>query len=349
MYDEDFISDLNGLLAIVPAKTKSKDVDEDEFQVQTVVNYIRKCVNLQNETDRSLKSVIKTKLPDEAALKGLKDRNKVAELQKEIEDAARRYEKYMQNLQREIRHRTSLIQALKEADDFYKTQRGEVKVVANAYKLYGNRIKKMQEKLEELKPVLPSPVPSPPLNAPSPSPEDDFGFPNDAFAFSANNGFLTYGNTSLPFDPSDFQRKSPSPSIQSIQVINNTTNPLPEVYSGSNCSIDNFFKTLLPNDAGSYDPSSANLSFSEYSMNDSTLGMGFGNDPTIVPLPAYAPITTMQGYGMLNRNAPYNQPLLDGPPPPPDQILDQMRPKMWGSKWNEDQVSNYTPVLNSFQ
>lgn len=356
VYDEDFIADLNGLLAVTVAKTKSKEVDEDEFQVQTVVNYIRKCVNLQTETDKSLKTVIKTTLPDKSALKGLKDRSKVLELQKEIDDIAKRYERYMQNLQREIKHRAGLIQVLKEADEFYKTQRGEVKVVANAYKMFGTRIKKMQEKLEELRPMLPSPAPSPPLNAPSPSPEDDFGMPGDAFAFSANNGFLTYGNASLPFDPNDFQRKSPSPSVQSIQVINNNPNVLADVYVNSNSSIDSFFKTLMPtSDSTAYDPSSvANLSFSEYS--ETTLNMSFGAESTSPgSLPSYAPIT-MQGYGMsssnptpFSRNQPYSQSVTDGPPPvimqppPPQQQQHQSEsvdPKMWTTKgWDSDQVS----------
>lgn len=345
VYDEDFIADLDGLLAASVAKIKSKELDDEEFQVQTVVNYIRKCVNLQTETDKSLKSVIKTVLPNESVLKGLKDRSKVLNLQKEIDDIARRYERYMQNLQRELKHRSALLQVLHEADEFYKTQRGEVKVVANAYKMFGNRIKKMQDKLEELRPALTSPVPSPPINAPSPSPENDFDLPSEAFAFSASNGFLTYGDASLPFDPSDFQRKSPTPPVQSIQVINNQNNVLADNYGSSNSSIDNFFKSLMP--ADTYDPSSANLSFSEYSLNESTMNVSFGQESSSAGsgLPSYAPIT-MQNYGMSSNNGAFNRNNYNQPPevvPPqqvaPPPIVGQPNRDQWTTKGWNDEVS----------
>lgn len=73
----------------------------------------------------------------------------------------------------EIKARTALIAVLEQADAFYHNQRGEVKVVATAYREFGNRIKTMKRKLDELTKTLPSPIQSPDINAPSPGPTDN--------------------------------------------------------------------------------------------------------------------------------------------------------------------------------
>lgn len=82
IYSEDFIADLHGLLAINPSKkaltisitpissvrslspiNQANDFEE-EFQLSTVVIGIRNCVLLESETDKSLKIVVKTHVPD---------------------------------------------------------------------------------------------------------------------------------------------------------------------------------------------------------------------------------------------------------------------------------------------
>lgn len=72
-----------------------------------------------------------------------------------------------------MKARSALIAVLEQADAFYHNQRGEVKVVATAYREFGNRIKTMKRKLDELTKTLPSPIPSPDVNAPSPGPTDN--------------------------------------------------------------------------------------------------------------------------------------------------------------------------------
>lgn len=87
IYSEDFIADLHGLLAINPVKKTSmsssvasivrtttpvashhqtlrSDEVEEEFQLSLVVNSIRSCVALESETDKNLKVVVKTVVPD---------------------------------------------------------------------------------------------------------------------------------------------------------------------------------------------------------------------------------------------------------------------------------------------
>lgn len=101
------------------------------------------------------------------------------EVEKQVNENKAKLEQYIQALSNEIKARTILIAVLDQTDAFYHNQRGEVKVVANAYKNFGNRIKTMKRKLDELTRTLPSPIPSPDINAPSPNPADDFMLPGE--------------------------------------------------------------------------------------------------------------------------------------------------------------------------
>lgn len=110
----------------------------------------------------------------------ISDRSQVEELEKEVNERRVKLEHYIKTLTNEIKARTALITVLDQADAFYHNQRGEVKVVATAYRNYGNRIKTMKRRLEELTKTLPSPIPSPDINAPSPGPADnDFVLPGE--------------------------------------------------------------------------------------------------------------------------------------------------------------------------
>lgn len=104
------------------------------------------------------------------------DRNQVEDMEKDVIDRRAKLEHYIKALSAEIKARNALVTVLDQADSFYHNQRGEVKVVANAYRNFGNRIKTMKRKLEELTKTLPSPMPSPDINAPSPGPADAVNF-----------------------------------------------------------------------------------------------------------------------------------------------------------------------------
>lgn len=169
VYSEDFISDLHGLLAINTAKKPSvsssaavsrslspfvpkqqKPDEEDEFQLSMVVSSIRNCVSLESETDKNLKIVVKTHVPDlektRSNLKGLlnfnllqhyinyacssfSDRSHVDEVERDIENASTKYEQFMTSLETEIKARKILLTALDQADRFYRNQRRDVKKV----------------------------------------------------------------------------------------------------------------------------------------------------------------------------------------------------------------------------
>lgn len=204
IYNEEFLTDLRGLLSINPAKKPQPNEQDDEQATITVAN-IKNCLKLEKETDKSFKALPKTSLCDKDTIALLKgtfaifffkyirisrcqlarchlfiDRSQVEELEKDVAERRVKLESYIKALTNEIKARSTLITVLDQADAFYHNQRGEVKVVATAYRNYGNSIKTMKRRLEDLSKTLPSPIPSPDINAPSPGPADnDFVLPGE--------------------------------------------------------------------------------------------------------------------------------------------------------------------------
>ncbi|POI23017.1 hypothetical protein CIB84_013235, partial [Bambusicola thoracicus] len=92
---------------------------------------------------------------------------------KEFEEASSKLEEFVNGLDKQVKNGPSLTEALENAGIFYEAQYKEVKVVANAYKTFANRVSNLKKKLDQLKATLPdpeeSPVPSPSMDAPSPT------------------------------------------------------------------------------------------------------------------------------------------------------------------------------------
>lgn len=64
------------------------------------------------------------------------DRRHVEDVEREVEDGITLIEAYVNALKAEIKSRTHLISALNQAESFYHTERGEVKVVTAVSSLY---------------------------------------------------------------------------------------------------------------------------------------------------------------------------------------------------------------------
>lgn len=71
IYNEEFLSDLHGLLSINPAKKPQPNDNDDEQAAITVAN-IRTCVRLEKETDKCFKLLSKAPLCDTETLNVLK-------------------------------------------------------------------------------------------------------------------------------------------------------------------------------------------------------------------------------------------------------------------------------------
>ncbi|XP_067003276.2 uncharacterized protein [Anabrus simplex] len=188
VYDESFIADLCGLLSTntkKPATDSSSDAND--FQTSVLVTKIRGVKDLEDDTDLKFKKVRESPVllmePD-ALRSHFKDRRQGDDVVAEVEEGASTLQHYTAALETEIKERMELIEMLEQGQNFYENQKGEAKVVANAYRNFGTRVKNLKKRLDEIIPTLrdASPVPSPPNveDAPSPSPDSDEDLPEVA-------------------------------------------------------------------------------------------------------------------------------------------------------------------------
>ncbi|XP_028171888.1 uncharacterized protein LOC114361138 isoform X2 [Ostrinia furnacalis] len=267
VYDDEFLSDLTGLLSA--GAVKKTDDDPLDFQPQQLVNKIKQCTVLEADTDLRLKFIHDSHLQlsdADALLANLKDRSHKDDVEKELNEGIACVERYTAALQREIVAREALLALLASANQYYSTQRGEVKVVAYAYKNFGGRVRLLKRKLDELLPTLPAGAPSPPQrdeDVPSPGPDEDLELPapdHEPDADISYNIDRTF-NTSVAADGSLYNlglssflnndnalalfNESNDTGINSankIEVINNRPSEKQDF------NINDFLKTLLPNE-----------------------------------------------------------------------------------------------------
>ncbi|KAL7303317.1 hypothetical protein TKK_0004507 [Trichogramma kaykai] len=183
VYDEEFLADLSGLISAAPKKkVEPQPVQPEEFQAPLLISTMRSCATLEQATDARLRDLRDTNTDFnnlEELRSSLKDRRRVEDAEKEVDIATKSIENYIKALEAEIGERKQVLDLLDQADQFYETQRGEVKIVVNAYRNFGGRVKNLKKKLDELIPMLASPLPSPDINAPSPSPDSDIELPEE--------------------------------------------------------------------------------------------------------------------------------------------------------------------------
>ncbi|XP_037958568.1 regulation of nuclear pre-mRNA domain-containing protein 2 isoform X2 [Teleopsis dalmanni] len=228
VYNEEYLSDLRGLLNIKPLKKTRNPIDISDFQHTNIVGNIRECMALSTCTDKSFKNIPKGPNYDSDDVKvKLRDKRDADDIIRNILQSIHCLEIYNSNLLIEINSRKALLSNLETAIKFYTHQRGEVKVVVNAYKNFGSRVKQVKKKLDDILPSLCSPIPSPDIDAPSPERDADLQLPDEQSSISINmikstfNGYTSYLDGNLPFDINDFKSDdiaSKTPS-QPIEVI----------------------------------------------------------------------------------------------------------------------------------
>lgn len=226
IYDESFLVDLVGLLSSrTPAQASVPDAQD--FQPSTLITKIRSCKVLEDDTDLRLKIVNDNELclSDADALRcSLKDRRHGEDVVAEVEEGIGKMEAYIRALEVEVKERQELIDLLDLADVFYETQKGEARIVCNAYRNFGMRVKSLKRKLDELMPSLASPVPSPDINAPSPSPESDIDLPDDVKQGLGNLGMSSFiGTIVVPENQTVLTPMSPQP----VQPVSYNQSPQP--------------------------------------------------------------------------------------------------------------------------
>ncbi|KAF8792983.1 regulation of nuclear pre-mRNA domain-containing protein 2-like isoform X2 [Argiope bruennichi] len=174
IYSPEFIADLRAILANskVPATAPSKLLAD--FKPDTVIKKIRLVSSLQTEVNQRLASINLSKLNATNAeiVQNLKDRVHGQQFKRDFDKNVALLEELVDAMTKTVAAQTELILLLEQSEIYYDTQRGEAKVVANAYKNFDNRVKTLQKKLAELAATFPSPVPSPSVDAPSPTTSD---------------------------------------------------------------------------------------------------------------------------------------------------------------------------------
>ncbi|XP_012543177.1 uncharacterized protein LOC105840707 isoform X2 [Monomorium pharaonis] len=239
VYDEEFLADLSGLISAAPKKKldPQPSTQPEEFQAALLISTMRSCATLEQATDARLRDLRESNIDIESAEElraSLKDRRRMEDAEKEIDIVARNVENYVKSLEAEIGERKQVLELLEQADQFYETQRGEVKIVTNAYRNFGSRVKNLKKKLDELLPTFVSPIPSPDINAPSPSPDSDIELPGDEPVNNQSEMLdvappSLYGSYSHEYDP------TPVPAPDMVQGNESTdfTNNFPSFIGGN--------------------------------------------------------------------------------------------------------------------
>ncbi|KAK2830524.1 hypothetical protein Q5P01_018455 [Channa striata] len=146
-----------------------------EFVPQALIDQLGKHMRSVEEVDLREKQLaaMRVDICSTDALKKLKDKAGGKRFSKDFEEGGAQLQEFVKFLDKQSKTGPALLQALKNADIFYEMQYKEVKIVANAYQTFANRVSHLKRKLDSLKSTLPdldeSPIPSPSADAPSPT------------------------------------------------------------------------------------------------------------------------------------------------------------------------------------
>eukprot|EP00066_Takifugu_rubripes_P026107 XP_011615373.1 PREDICTED: regulation of nuclear pre-mRNA domain-containing protein 2 [Takifugu rubripes] len=166
--------------AKAPGNTKAalKNKIVAEFTPQSLLEQLTRYKQTAAEEELREKQLgaLRVDLCSPEALKRLKDKAEGNKFAKDFEENSQKLQEFVGFLEKELKSGPPLIDALGNADIFYEMQYKEVKIVANAYNAFANRVASLKRKLDSLKSTLPgpedSPIPSPSEDAPSPTGSD---------------------------------------------------------------------------------------------------------------------------------------------------------------------------------
>lgn len=174
IYSSEFIADLRAILtnSKVPATAPSKLLAD--FKPDMVIKKLRSVLKIDQEatTKSSAINLNKLNATEAELVQQLKDRTHGQQFKTDFDENIRNLEELVEIRTQEIALRNELILLLEQSEIYYDTQRGEAKVVANAYEKFDGKVKALEKKLGELITTFPSPLPSPSVDAPSPTTSD---------------------------------------------------------------------------------------------------------------------------------------------------------------------------------
>ncbi|XP_075995230.1 regulation of nuclear pre-mRNA domain-containing protein 2a isoform X2 [Genypterus blacodes] len=159
----------------VDAKADLRSKVVAEFVPQALIDQLSKYKRSLEEVDLREKQLAAMRIDvcSSETLKKLKDKAGGKKFSKDFEEGSAQLQEFVKFLDRESKSMSPVLEALTNADIFYETQYKEVKIVANAYQTFANRVTHLKRKLDNLKATVPdldeSPIPSPSADAPSPT------------------------------------------------------------------------------------------------------------------------------------------------------------------------------------
>lgn len=146
-----------------------------EFVPQALVEKLSSHIKTMQEVELKERHLASMRIDicSTEALKKLKDKAGGKKFSKDFEEGSALLREFVTFFDKQNKMGPALIEALSHADIFYEMQYKEVKIVANAYQTFANRVTVLKRKLDALKATLPdfdeSPIPSPSMDAPSPT------------------------------------------------------------------------------------------------------------------------------------------------------------------------------------
>ncbi|RWS28327.1 Regulation of nuclear pre-mRNA domain-containing protein 2-like protein [Leptotrombidium deliense] len=177
VYPSEFIDELKAILSGNTTSVYDGNTSKivAEFKLPPLIDKIKKVKKLESYTKSKIDSINSAKIEALSCevLNHLKDKSHGEQFSKDFDEATKHLEAVIHSLERGIAVRNELIDTLEKSEIFYDIQKGEAKIVANAYKNFALRVKSVKKKLCDSKKSLPSPLPSPSIDAPSPTNSDD--------------------------------------------------------------------------------------------------------------------------------------------------------------------------------
>ncbi|XP_036001195.1 regulation of nuclear pre-mRNA domain-containing protein 2-like [Fundulus heteroclitus] len=189
VYSGTLVTDLRNILAKeesppeTPVEQKTPLESKADLQSKVVAEFVPQAfLDQLTKYKRSLEEVdlrekqlaaMRVDIFSSDALRKLKDKAGGKKFSRDFEEGSAQLQEFVRFFEKQSRAGPALLEALGNADIFYEMQYKEVKIVANAYQTFANRVSHLKRKLDALKATLPdldeSPIPSPTADAPSPT------------------------------------------------------------------------------------------------------------------------------------------------------------------------------------
>ncbi|XP_049606913.1 regulation of nuclear pre-mRNA domain-containing protein 2a [Syngnathus scovelli] len=189
VYTDAAIAELKGILVkeetppVTPVEQKTPVESKADMQSKIVAEFVpQSFIEQLSKYKRSLEDVdlrekqlaaMRVDICSSETLKKLKDKAGGKKFSRDFEEGNTQLQEFVKFFDKQNKTGPLLLEALSNADIFYEMQYKEVKIVANAYQTFANRVNNLKRKLDNLKATLPdlddSPIPSPSADAPSPT------------------------------------------------------------------------------------------------------------------------------------------------------------------------------------